>query len=162
MPTSAAASPFALGVRLQGHVTYASQYTPNPMKTNIDIAISAVLYGVAGLVLVFAPHEISEFLGQDHSAFTTWTLQSLGAAYLAIGWMNFLNKHAMLGGIYGRPVLLLNVMLASPSFFFSFDLMQAYPDQPAFIGVTVIFGLLTAAFLRRLLGRGPAPDRGSE
>ncbi|NQV71781.1 hypothetical protein HQ496_01565 [bacterium] len=128
------------------------------MKSNFELLISSILYGIAGVGLIFMPAEIASAVGQDVSGFLVWALQSLGAAYLGVAWINFMNKHAPLGGIYGRPVLMLNVLLASPSLFFSYDLMDKYPDQPAFLGLTVVFGLLTAAFLRRFLGKSPVAE----
>ena len=144
--TSPTASITALGLRLTDYVN---------MKSNYELLLSSVIYGLAGLGLIFLPAEIAPAVGQDVTGFLVWALQSLGAAYLGVAWINFMSKHAPLGGINGRPVLMLNVMLASPSLFFSFDLMNKYPDQPAFLGLTVVFGLLTAAFLRRLLGKSP-------
>lgn len=127
------------------------------MKTNFDILATSVTYLLIGLGLFFAPDVLLQAANQEPSLFMLWLAQVLGAAMLGMGWMNYLNKTSPIGGIYGRPLLLQNLMFAFPSFIFSFKSWQANPDQIIFLYAAVVFGLIGVAIMLRFLGKGPVP-----
>lgn len=118
--------------------------------------IIALIYFLLGLGLFFVPEELLRISEQESSPFSVWTLQLLGAALLGLGWMNYLNKTAVMGGIYGRPLVLQNLMFAFPSFIFSVKSWMAHPDLTLFIVSSIIFGLAAAVFTMRFWGKGPA------
>jgi hypothetical protein len=126
------------------------------MKTNLDFLATAVLYAVLGLALVFSPDQVLGYTGQEASVSALWFLQILGAAMLGLGWMNYNNRHSPIGGIYGKPLLLQNIMVSFPSFFFSVTSWKDDPEQPLFLVAAIVFGLITAAFYFRMKGRGPS------
>ncbi len=126
------------------------------MKTNIDVFASAITYFLLGLGLFFAPDKLLQAAAQEPTAYLLWSTQLLGAALLGLSWMNYLNKSAPIGGIYGRPLLLQNLMFAFPSFIFSFKSWQSHSEQTVFLFAAVIFGLIAAAFTLRFFGKGPA------
>ena len=63
----------------------------------------------AGIAITFLPQEIlAQFSAQPNQELTL-TLQILGAFYFAFGMVNWTARETLIGGIYGRPVLIGNV-----------------------------------------------------
>ncbi|MFZ4621606.1 MAG: hypothetical protein ACOYNS_13680 [Bacteroidota bacterium] len=79
------------------------------MNTKLLMTGSSVLLLVAGVAITFLPQEIlAQFTVQSNQELTL-TLQILGAFYFAFGMVNWLGKESLLGGIYGRPIVVGNV-----------------------------------------------------
>ncbi len=79
------------------------------MNTKILMIVSSVLLLAAGIIITFLPQEIlAQFTVQPNQELTM-TLQILGALYFAFGMVNWLAKENLLGGIYGRPIIVGNV-----------------------------------------------------
>jgi hypothetical protein len=76
------------------------------MNTKTVMTSSAVVLMSAGIALSFLPQEIASafFAGTD-----PLILQIVGALYFAFGMMNWTVKENLIGGIYGRPVLIGNL-----------------------------------------------------
>lgn len=70
--------------------------------------ISAALLLIAGIVLLFAADDLLPRLVSGFPESGAWVGQLLAAALLALGAINWLNRSQLLGGIYGRPVVLAN------------------------------------------------------
>jgi len=66
---------------------------------------------VGGLVLPFAPDAVLPAFVPGFPPAAVWLGQLLGAAWLAVAALNWLQRESILGGIYGRPVVLANVAL---------------------------------------------------
>ncbi|MBC7791434.1 MAG: hypothetical protein H7Z74_15925 [Anaerolineae bacterium] len=79
-------------------------------STLISRASVAVLL-VAGLMLLFAPEIVLSRLIAGYPAAGLWLGQVLGAAWLGVAALNWLNRSAVLGGIYGRPTVMGNLIL---------------------------------------------------
>lgn len=79
------------------------------MNTKLLMTVSSVLLLAAGIAITFLPQEIlAQFTAQSNQELTL-TLQILGAFYFAFGMVNWLAKESLLGGIYGRPIVVGNV-----------------------------------------------------
>jgi hypothetical protein len=76
------------------------------MNTKLLMVISAVVLGVAGILLIFIPDEISHFLNLTESA--SVILPILGALYFGFAMLNWTAKANLIGGIYSRPVAIGN------------------------------------------------------
>ena len=72
---------------------------------------SAVFLLVAGLALLFAADVILPQIVPGFPADGTWLGQMLGASWLAVGTLNWLSRAMLLGGIYGRPIVLANLSI---------------------------------------------------
>lgn len=83
------------------------------MKPQPILVASAVLLMGLGGVMLFAPDELAAFLGNSGHATGAMVMQLLGGALFAIGFLDWMNRFATVGGIYGRPVVVTNL-----SFFF--------------------------------------------
>ncbi len=66
---------------------------------------------LGGLALLFASDVILPRLIPMFPAEGAWLGQLLAAAWLAVASLNWLSRATLLGGIYGRPVVLTNAAL---------------------------------------------------
>ena len=73
--------------------------------------MSAAVLIVAGLLLLFAPDRVLPYLVTGYPEAALWFAQLLGAAWLGMAEINWLNRFAVLGGIYGRPLVVANLTL---------------------------------------------------
>ena len=69
---------------------------------------SSLVLGLAGLVLLFAPHEVLAALGVPGTQVVPVLVQLVGALYAAFAVMNWTAKDSLIGGVYGRPISLGN------------------------------------------------------
>jgi hypothetical protein len=67
------------------------------------MTVSTVCLALFGVLLLFAPEEVSRLLGPEASNHALIPL--LGAAFLGFASMNWIARGAALGGIYGRAVV---------------------------------------------------------
>jgi hypothetical protein len=65
---------------------------------------------LGGLTLLFAADEILPRLIPGFPAGGAWLGQFLAAAWIALGLLNWFNQQTLLGGIYGRPVVMTNAV----------------------------------------------------
>lgn len=72
---------------------------------------SAVLLFAGGVVLLFIPDVILPGIMPDLPRTAAWLGQCIGAGWLAVGALNWLSRGSVLGGIYGRPVVVANAAL---------------------------------------------------
>lgn len=68
-----------------------------------SMAASAMCFALFGLLLLFAPEDLSGLLGPEPTNHTL--MQLLGAALLGFAAMNWIARGSALGGIYGRAVV---------------------------------------------------------
>lgn len=80
------------------------------ISTQLSRASAAFLF-IAGLALLFASDVILPSVIPAFPADASWVGQLLGASWLAVGSLNWLSRSVLLGGIYGRPVVLANLAL---------------------------------------------------
>ena len=73
---------------------------PSPL-----LVISAVIYFAAALLLLFAPEEVLTVAGVPTSSLDMTLLQVIGSAIFGFAMLNWLNRYARVGGIFGRPVV---------------------------------------------------------
>ena len=116
--------------------------------------VSAALLLVGGLALLFASDVILPHLAPGFPAAGAWLGQLLGAAWLAVAALDWLSQSTLLGGIYGRAVVLTNAALYFISAMVIVKVVTR-PEAPAALWIiTVPIGLLALAY-GWLLFRGP-------
>lgn len=71
---------------------------------------SALFMAAIGLSLTFAPEEILHRLDSDATSWGTTMAQVCGALYCGFALMNWMAKGVLLGGIYGRPIVIGNLV----------------------------------------------------
>ncbi len=80
------------------------------MNSRYLMIASAAVLAVLGLLLSFAPEETLAYLGQPAMVAVPVLLQLAGALYLGFAFMNWTAKGSVLGGIYGRAIVLGNFL----------------------------------------------------
>lgn len=73
--------------------------------------VSAAVLLVAGVALLFGADALLPMLAPGFPPAAAWLGQLLAAAWLGVAALNWLHRGALLGGIYGRPVVFANVVL---------------------------------------------------
>ena len=76
------------------------------MNTKTLMIVSALLLGLTGIILLFFPQEVSHYLNLNEA--NSIFFQIFGSLYFGFGMLNWTAKGSLLGGIYGRPVVIGN------------------------------------------------------
>lgn len=119
--------------------------------------ISAGVLLVCGVALLFASDVLLPALIPAFPPAAAWLGQLLGAAWLGLAALNWLQRRAVLGGIYGRPIVLANLTV----FFVSaLSLMRALPGKPPALWAAAGVAVLLAAGYAVLLFAGPFEGAG--
>lgn len=106
---------------------------------------SAVFMAVIGLALTFAPQEILQHLDSDATAWEMTLAQLCGALYCGFALMNWMAKGATLGGIYGRPIVIGNLVHFTMGALVVLKMRSAPPSAPAqwsLAGMYLVFAML--------------------
>ena len=124
------------------------------MHSTLISRASAGLLLIGGLGLLFAPDVILPRLIPGYPETGLWLGQLLGAAWLALAALNWLSRTSLLGGIYGRAVVMPN---AAFYFIATMVLIKAVsaPSMPVWLWIVVIPTALMAVVYSWLLFRGP-------
>lgn len=109
---------------------------------------------VGGLALLFGPDVILPRLIADFPPAGIWLGQLLAAALLALAMLNWLSQSALLGGIYGRAVVMANATLYLVAAMVLLKIVVARELPAALWFILVPIALLAAVYCR-LLFRGP-------
>ena len=123
------------------------------ITTRLARAASVFLL-VCGLALLFASDAILPRIAPNFPESAAWVGQLAGAGCLAMAALDWLSQSALLGGIYGRPVVAAN---AAFHFIGGMVLLRAAmrSDAPAAMWMVVMPILLLAGIYGWLLFRGP-------
>lgn len=116
--------------------------------------INALLLLLAGAVLLFAPDRVLPSLVIGYPLSGAWLGQLLGAACLGFAALNWLQRNAVIGGIYGRPVVFANLVFYFVS---ATSLLRLAVDtrRPIAVWWIAIVLVLLAVVYAILLLRGP-------
>lgn len=126
------------------------------MHVNRLLAATAVVYALGGVALTFAPAEVLAIAGLPGPPGSVWVAQALGAALLALGWLNWLHRFSRTAGILGRTVVLPNVLFAMTCSLHAFAALRHGAAGERLFPLTIVFGILAIAFASRLFVATPA------
>jgi hypothetical protein len=107
-----------------------------------------------GVGLLFAPDVLLPALAPGFPTQAAWLGQLLGAAWLGMAALNWLQRGTLLGGIYGRPVVLANAALYFVSALSLLRALAGNGGAPALWVICVPMLLLGLAYWALLLS-GP-------
>jgi len=71
---------------------------------------SGVVHGIVGVLLIFIPEELLLWTDGNAGDVATLAVSITGAAILGIGMLNYVGRSAIHGGIYGKPILMGNLI----------------------------------------------------
>jgi len=74
------------------------------------MSASALALALLGLPCIFAPDVVQQRLAGSSSAGAELVVQITGALYLGFAGLNWMGKANLMGGIYGRPVAIGNLL----------------------------------------------------
>ena len=115
---------------------------------------SAVVLSFCGFTLLFAADAVLPQLVPGFPRQAAWLGQLLGAAWVAVAALDWISQFALLGGIYGRPVVVANAVLY---FVTAMSALRAASRVPDALAVWVIGGVAAVGALVYgwLMFRGP-------
>lgn len=114
---------------------------------------SALVLAAGGLALLFAPQPIVSAIGAPPSRATDVVVQLLGGAWLGLAALNWLQRRAVIGGVFMRPLVFANtihylvaalVLLKAPE-----------PQGSALVAIASAIAGLLAIVYAALLMKGP-------
>ena len=122
------------------------------MKTKLLMTSSALFCGIIGILLLFLPNEIAEYLNVEPTIITIFFLKILSALYLGFGILNWTVKGSLIGGIYNRPIALGNLLhfvVGSIELVKVISNIQIHREIIIFLtALYIIFGVLFAYVLK--------------
>jgi hypothetical protein len=123
------------------------------ISTQVSRASAAVLL-LGGIAFLFAPDVILPRLIPAFPVAGAWVGQLVAAAWLGVATLNWLSRSALLGGIYGRPVVLTNAVLY---FVAAMVLLKLVTQSrvPVAVWLLALPAVVFAAIYTWLLFRGP-------
>jgi hypothetical protein len=115
---------------------------------------SALVLLLGGLALLFASDTLLPMLAPGFPRNAAWLGQLIGAAWLGVAALNWLQRTVLIGGIYGRPIVLANFVLY---FISALSLLRALPRASAspMAWAIVAPAAVLAIVYGALLMRGP-------
>jgi hypothetical protein len=113
--------------------------------------VSAGFLAVAGFPLLFASDVLLPRIVLGMPTHATWLGQLIAAAWLSVAFYNWNTRGTILGGIYGRPGVLLNLGIYLIS---ALSLFKASPTLPLVRLGALPFALFAIVYAIILL-RGP-------
>ena len=115
---------------------------------------SASILAAGGVALLFASDAILPRVVPGFPVAGAWLGQLVGAGWLAVAALDWLGQSALLGGIYGRPQVMANLVL---HFVGATSLLRVAlrGDAPAALWVWLVVSSVLAAVYGWLLMRGP-------
>ncbi|NUO64320.1 MAG: hypothetical protein HOQ11_06785 [Gemmatimonadaceae bacterium] len=127
---------------------------PSPVISTFVSRLSAAVLLLAGLTLLFAADAVLPAVVPGFPRSASWLGQLLAAAWLGLAAVNWLQRAALLGGIYGRPVVMANAVLYLVS---GLGLLRALIDgaAPRAMWVACVIALAFAIVYGALMLRGP-------
>ena len=127
----------------------------NVNRTSTAITTSsAVVLATGGIALLFGSDVLLAPLVHAPMADLTVLGQLVAGGWLAMAWLNWNQRHLVIGGIYGRPIVLANFTLYLVSASSLAHRVMGGGTPAAVVSLALLFGLLTLVYTKLLL-RGP-------
>ena len=79
------------------------------MNTKSLMTLSAMIYALIGISLIFLPKEILDYLELSVSETLQLLMQIIGSLYFALAILNWMSKGSFISGIYNRPIAMANL-----------------------------------------------------
>ena len=113
---------------------------------NLMIA-SAVFFGIIGLGLTFLPEELYGYLSTERNQTALLILQIFGAAYLGFAMLNWMTRNNLIGGIYGKPLIIGNLVHFLVSSFALIKILGKIENHfEIILTLTIIYAAFTIGF----------------
>ena len=120
------------------------------MNTKFLMTASALFMGIIGIAITFLPQELAAYLGAENNSSTVLLIQILGAAYMGFGFLNWMGKGNIIGGIYNRPVAVGNMIHFSLVAITLIKLAFAQEASGPIIPLAIVYSLFAFGFIHIL------------
>jgi hypothetical protein len=128
------------------------------MSGRIILTLSAILLFIAGLATLFAPKELARELDPGASPSLALFVQLLGSGALGFALMNWMSRRNRIGGIYGRPLAMGNLLLFGTSALSVGKAVAAKGLPEAGSAFCIVLGLLAVSFAWLIFVHDPVSD----
>jgi hypothetical protein len=119
------------------------------------MTLSAVALAALGISASFLPQEILSRAAMPPDRFAVALIQVAGALYVGFAMLNWSAKGALLGGIYGRPIVLANFAHFAVGAIALFKIVVLGQLHVEAAILTAVYALFAAWFGFVLFGPGP-------
>ncbi len=116
------------------------------MNTRSLMIASALVMALIGLSLTFAPQEVLHALGNEATGWQLTFLQLSGALYCGFALLNWTAKAVVLGGIYGRPIVIGNLVHFTIGALALIKTRSGHSIDPFLWAMIVVYVLFAALF----------------
>ena len=127
------------------------------MNTKYVMSGAAIVLGLAGIVCLFLPEEIFKLYNSSAENVQLLLVQLLGAAYLGFASLNWISRNALMGGIYGRPVVGANYTHFIIGSLLVVKAVVSKPDNIMLWCAMAVYALFAIGFAAIL--HGPPPEK---
>lgn len=109
---------------------------------------SAVFLGLIGISLTFLPGEVAGYFSSDINLTSVLILQILGAAYLGLAMLNWMTRNNPIGGIYGKPLMIGNLVHFLVSALALIKIMGRIQNHfEIILALTIIYSIFTLGYV---------------
>jgi hypothetical protein len=122
------------------------------MSTRALMIAAAALLAACGLVLSFAAEEVITALGGHAPGLVPVLVQLAGALYLGFAMVDWTAKGMVLGGIYGRAIVLGNFLHFTMGAMALLKVALHPQAAAALWSIAAIYALFAVLFMRLLFG----------
>jgi hypothetical protein len=129
---------------------------PRQRLVKAGVTLSAFCLGGLGALVLFAPEETARVLGAPVAGGPFMPL--LASALLGLGAMNWIARGSMLGGIYGRSVVVSNQVHFTIGALVLLKHGVAVGASVACWTIAVLYLMGALFFVRLLVGGSPGPE----
>lgn len=124
--------------------------------------MSAIIPGIAGILLIFLPDEIAVFIVRSADMYPRLLMQILGALYFGFAMLNWMARESAIGGIYNRPITVANLTHFAIGALALIKCAMADHQLPLLFWIITICYLSFAAGFGILLFKHPGEPAGRE
>jgi hypothetical protein len=120
-------------------------------RPNLLLTGTAIAYFGVSLAFLFAGEELLRSAGAAATPVERALLQLLGAALFALAMLDWLNRYSLLGGIYGRPLVVANLSHAAIGALMLVHLVRELGASAPLLAALAFYGVLALLFGATLL-----------
>jgi hypothetical protein len=121
------------------------------LHTRTLLTISSLFLLAMGVVLTFAPEETLHYFGMPAWPPLQFLAQSAGGLYLGFAILDWMSKYSVIGGIYGRPLVMgnfLHFFAVAATLARSGGMMREHPIFRVLLAVYVLLAVWFGLVLR--------------
>jgi hypothetical protein len=125
------------------------------MNTRLLMRASAVVLGALGASATFLPQEILVGAGAPPIGLSVILIQIAGALYLGFAMLNWMAQGSVMGGIYGRPIAIGNLVHFTVGALALVKTALAGQRVPEVVVGALIYAIFAVLFALVAFGRAP-------